>query len=279
MMSQEQLNSAQVSPVFEQVGSETVAQGVGMDSILQASASGGLAAGVIDGPGSDRMIRRMVTAPGEQPVCGFAFQPAPVLAQSFQQDGTEHDISVLTAFPAADVDDHASAVDIGDLQASQLGAPYPGAIEGHQYDAMKSSLGRVDEEGNFFWAQYTGQMSRLLRIRRIGHAPWLLHRLDEEEPQRGQPLRDGMCGEFPLAEQIRLVLADVLRTELVRRTLEITCEVLDRLDVAVFGSLGVITTLEFLEHHFAKVGHKSSPYAPTLSLHLVYSTTADTGHA
>lgn len=65
MMSQEQLNSAQVSTVFEQVGSETVAQGVGMDSILQASASGGLAAGVIDGLGGDGMIRRMVTAPGE----------------------------------------------------------------------------------------------------------------------------------------------------------------------------------------------------------------------
>ena len=67
--------------------------------------------------------------------------------------------------------------------------------------------------------------------------------------------------------------------ELVRRTLEITREVLDRLDVAVFGSLGVITTLEFLEHHFAKVGHKSSPYDPTLSLHLLYSTAADTWHA
>ena len=43
--------------------------------------------------------------------------------------------------------------------------------------------------------------------------------------------------------------------------------------------LGVITTLEFLEHHFAKVGHRSSPYDPTLSLPLVYSTAADTRHA
>src|SRR5664279_410508 len=64
MMSQEQLNRAQVSTVFEQVGSETVARGVGMDPILQSGASGGLAAGVIDGLGADRMIRRMVTAPG-----------------------------------------------------------------------------------------------------------------------------------------------------------------------------------------------------------------------
>jgi hypothetical protein len=57
--------------------------------------------------------------------------------------------------------------------------------------------------------------------------------------------------------------------ELVGRALEVTREIFDRLDVAVSGSLSVITTLEFLEHHFAKVGHRSSPYDPTLSLHLV----------
>src|ERR1035441_7241355 len=77
---------------------------------------------------------------------------------------------------------------------------------------------------------------------------------------------------------MRLVLTDVLRTELVGRALKITREVLDRLDVAVSGSLSVIATLEFLEHHFAKVGHRSSPYDPTLSLHLV-RTAADTRHA
>jgi hypothetical protein len=37
--------------------------------------------------------------------------------------------------------------------------------------------------------------------------------------------------------------------------------------VAVYGSLSVITTLEFFEHHFAKVGHRLSPYDPTLFLH------------
>jgi hypothetical protein len=35
--------------------------------------------------------------------------------------------------------------------------------------------------------------------------------------------------------------------------------------VTVYGSLSVITTLEFLEHHFAKVGHRFAPYDPTLT--------------
>jgi hypothetical protein len=39
------------------------------------------------------------------------------------------------------------------------------------------------------------------------------------------------------------------------------------MDVAVYGGLSVITTLEFFEHHFAKLGHKLAPYDPTLFLH------------
>ena len=63
---------------------------------------------------------------------------------------------------------------------------------------------------------------------------------------------------------MRLVLTDVLRTELVGRALEVMREIFDCLDVEACCSLSVITTLEFLEHHFAKVGHRLSPYDPTL---------------
>jgi hypothetical protein len=71
----------------------------------------------------------------------------------------------------------------------------------------------------------------------------------------------------------------VLGTELVGRALEVAREIFDCLEVEACCSLSVITTLEFLEHHFAKVGHRSSPYDPTLSLHLVHTTAADTQHA
>jgi Phage integrase, N-terminal SAM-like domain len=74
------------------------------------------------------------------------------------------------------------------------------------------------------------------------------------------------AAEFPF-HRILLVLADVLRSELIRRAPKVTREILDGSDVAAYGSLSVITTLEFLEHHFAKVSHRLSPYDPTLSLH------------
>jgi hypothetical protein len=103
------------------------------------------------------------------------------------------------------VDDHAKAVDIGNLQAHQLGTPYPCAIERHQYHAMKPSLGAVDEVGKSFWAQYAGKGSRPLRIRCIGHAPGFLDRLRVGEPQSREPLRHRGRGQLSLAEQIRLV--------------------------------------------------------------------------
>src|SRR3974390_1136046 len=130
---------------------------------------------------------------------------------------------------------------------------------------MEARAGRVDEVCDFFGTQNAGQVKWLLGIRCIGHAPRFLHRLDEEEAQRGQPLRDGPCGEFPVAKEIRLVLPDVLRTELVGRALEVTREIFHGLEVGAGCRLGVITTLEFLEHHFAQVGNRSSPYDPTLA--------------
>src|SRR5260370_18584402 len=75
---------------------------------------------------------------------------------------------------------------------------------------------------------------------------------------------------------MRLILTDVLRTGLVGRAVEITREIFDCLDVKACCSLSVVTTLEFLEHHFAKVGHRSSSYDPPYLLH---GSTADTRHA
>src|SRR5215470_2647930 len=83
----------------------------------------------------------------------------------------------------------------GICKLSQFGTPCPGAIERHQDNAMKPSRGRVDEVGHFFWAQDAGQVSRLLRIRCLGHAPGFLEGPSEKETERGQPWRDSACGE------------------------------------------------------------------------------------
>src|ERR1700676_4487461 len=55
---------------------------------------------------------------------------------------------------------------------------------------------------------------------------------------------------------MRLVLAQVFRPEFVGRLVEVLGEVLHDSQVPFYGTLGVITTLEFLQHLFSKLGHR-----------------------
>src|SRR5271157_4859613 len=108
----------------------------------------------------------------------------------------------------------------------------------------------------------------------------LLQSLDIEESQRGNEHVVTRPCQPSLLNQEQLKLPNIVGPELIGRAMEVLSELGYTPEVRTNGcSLGVITTLEFLEHHFAKVGHRSSPYDPTLSLHLVYSTAADIRHA
>jgi hypothetical protein len=53
-------------------------------------------------------------------------------AQFLEQEGAEHDVAVLATLAPLNVHDHASAIDVADLQARKLGATHAGAVEGHQ---------------------------------------------------------------------------------------------------------------------------------------------------
>jgi len=73
--------------------------------------------------------------------------------------------------------------------------------------------------------------------------------LVEEEAESSHVLLDRACIELLVLEQMRLVLAQVFRSELVGRLVEVLGEVLHDSQVPFYGTLGLITTLEFLQHH------------------------------
>src|SRR5215469_14676167 len=83
-------------------------------------------------------------------------------------------------------------------------------------------------------------------------------RLDEQEAQRGDILADRGRTELFSLKQVRLVLSDLLRSELVRRLMKMLGEVADDPDVGFCGTMRVITTLEFLQHFLTKLGHRTS---------------------
>jgi hypothetical protein len=55
-----------------------------------------------------------------------------------------------------------------------------------------------------------------------------------------------------------LVLAYMVRPKLLRRTAEISGEVLNRVNVRPHGVRRVVTALKFVEHQLAKMSHRES---------------------
>jgi len=70
--------------------------------------------------------------------------------------------------------------------------------------------------------------------------------------------------EFPVAQQVRLVLAQVGVIELVWRTVEMRGEPLDGLDVGLDGGRGVVAPLELVQHRLSEMGHRSLLVTHTL---------------
>src|SRR5215469_858948 len=99
-------------------------------------------------------------------------------------------------------------------------------------------------------------MKRLLGIGSFGDAPGLFESLDVEKPQSRQALRYRARRQLPLLKQLGLVLANVSRTQTVWRAVEVSSEILECTNVLTSGNLCVITALEFLQHHFSKMGHR-----------------------
>ena len=118
-VAEQKLNGAQIDAGFEQVRGERMPQRVRVGPAWLCR------------PGA-RPARRRTRPPllligcfqvavppacGKQPRSWFVLQPAPILAEGVEQPGAEHDVAVLAALAAGNVDRHAPGVDIADIEA------------------------------------------------------------------------------------------------------------------------------------------------------------------
>ena len=108
------------------------------------------------------------------------------------------------------------------------------------------------------------QPARGFRIRRVIERIPPLQRLHKEEAQRRDMEADGQRLHLPLAQQIRLVRSEVRLIQPVRPALEMSGELLDRVEIRRDGRGREVTALELLQHHLAATGHKTPPATPTL---------------
>jgi hypothetical protein len=128
----------------------------------------------------------MPTIVGKEPVAGFSPRPMPVLAQFFEQLGAEQNIAVFAALSSADMNHHALAVDIADLQVGYLSTPQTGSVERHEKSAMEGSASGIDELCDFFLAEDRWEVMVLFRIGSLRDTPGFLERLDVKKAQSRQ---------------------------------------------------------------------------------------------
>src|SRR5882724_355840 len=263
-MPQQNLNGSQIRTVFEQMCGKTMPKCVGMDFLVETGTLRGCSTGNPDDLGRNRMIGGVPAVAGEYPDGWFTPQAAPVFAQGCEQILAEHNITILPALTTLHVDDAPRTIDVGDLQANQFGASETGGIKCHEQGALKRRGGGFDETVDLLPAENGRQMEHLLRVRGKVRTPRLLQRPDVEEADSAEMLDNGVGVILPFAEQICLVLADVIRSKLVGTTVEVARKLVNGSEISADGAGSVISTLEFLEHHLSKMGHRdllvTAPY-------------------
>src|SRR5947209_8772746 len=121
---------------------------------------------------------------------------------------------------------------------------------------MKQVAGGVYQSDRFFSRQNDRQAARRPGIRHLLDRVRSLQRLAEEETRRRRVQTDSADAQFALLEQVNLIGAKFFFAQLVRWTTEMPGKILHDFQVGVYGSLRVIATLEFLQHHFSKLGHR-----------------------
>src|SRR5882672_10483710 len=90
--------------------------------------------------GCNRLIRSPVVYRARKQI-RLGAHPAPVLAQSLQQFRTEWHISITVPLAMPDMDEHARAVDVGNLEVAQFRPAHSSGVQRHQHGAMEQITG------------------------------------------------------------------------------------------------------------------------------------------
>jgi len=144
-----------------------------------------------------------------------------VCTQFLVQIEAEHYVAVLAAFALLDMHHHARRIDIGEFEGRTLGTTHASTIEGHENGAIEGDRRGVNQAGDLLRTPDDRQVNLLLRIGHFIPGPGALQDLAEEKAQCADDLIDRVVREFPVTEKMGGVLTELLRAELVRRTVEI----------------------------------------------------------
>src|SRR5207253_2314888 len=107
----------------------------------------------------------------------------------------------------------------------------------------------VDEPRDLLQAEHGRQPLLLFGVWQEVAILMPLQGLDEKEPQSGYVVDHASGGQLAFSEQIYLVAAQLVEPKLVRRLPKVLGELGHHPKVMPDRIIGVVSTLEFLQHH------------------------------
>src|SRR5215471_13026219 len=239
---QQQLDAAEVNSRFEEMGRETVPKEMGINGLGELGSVARLAADMGDAHAGDGL-----GDPVSRKEPGLELIELPVAPEQRQQIRGEHHEAIALAFALAHLDDHPFRVDVGTLEPTEFGDPYPGGIEGGKDGAMLEMAWSQQQRFDLITTEDDGQRLGLLGVRDVVGHPWSTSSGFVQKPQGTDRLDKDALGGV-LLEEMELIGADVLSTEAIRRGVEVLGELRDVAQIAIDGVRRVVTNLHVFEH-------------------------------
>ena len=114
------------------------------------------------------------------------------------------------------MNDHAFAVDFGDLEVAQFRAAYAGCVKRHHHAAAHQVLCCIDQPLNLFWTEYSGQLPGALRKWDVFGEIRSSQRLEVQKAQGRNIRSDRSRQKLAITKQMSLILPDMVWPQTIR---------------------------------------------------------------
>ena len=207
--------------------------------------------------------RQPATVPGNSHACRL--HPAVVHAQRREQRGAQRDVAITAALPVLNVNQHAPAVDVRDLQMAQLRVPHAGRVQDHQHRAMRQAVRRVDQPRDLVARSGSGAADAGPSDRACRRGRYRRFSVFTKKKRIAQTCSFTVRGaSFRSRRRYAWYVRRWVGIQSVGRALEVPGELLDGVDVVRDRRRGVVATVELVQHRLSEMGHKTPPVTHTL---------------
>jgi hypothetical protein len=226
------LNHTDIHLLFQQVGSEAVAQGMHRNALVNLRLICGSMNGAVELTHTE-WIDRILS--GKQPAAvshlALCMGIPPPDAQLFEQDRGEHGVTILAAFALFDAQCHALAIDITYLECAHLAHTQTCAV-GDRQRRLVFQVARCGKQTCYLFAtQHHRQFVRNAYRLHFTHQLGTIQRVLEQELQAAEGVID-RDRRGAVIDHVQLVEPQILGSRSVGGSLEISCKLPHCADIA-----------------------------------------------